>query len=446
MMRVAMSMVVMAVLGLGGYAGAQEEPAPAPQESEGATRDSALTENDPVAYGKDFILPGTWLSAEQFDSLTILVSNDAPDHEQEAARKFERLWESYTGTDVSISRTRGTGPTVWIGAIGVPMPILSEMKLVSGTLTPEENLENDRELTMTGLGNYGFVLHTVGDSLFIVGGGRFGTSSGVDAFFQRYGEGLKSVGDVKGSVPLIHIERDVPSWVWVSLLIQMSAGLIGLLGVYWLINFIYKEDVPIPFALVLSGAAIVSCVWFFALFLEMLTAMVGPEARPMAPILTFAVCFWPIRGYLTMLSTGFARRGAYFVYGDPTQMAVEGDSEYVPPQVFTMREDVNDRIKEYRAIFSSNPTSPRPLFEAAQLLEGNEYYDEAAEMYREIIQIFHRSEGIWAESNFRLASLHENALFNRKGAQEIFKRVVERAPESEYGKLAAARLEEVPKA
>ena len=436
--RIAFVLKFAAILAIGASAAAQDAP------EEEAAEDStaqATTNLEPLRYGEDYEMGGTWLASDRFGDITIFVASDAPDNDKEAARLFEREWESHTGAEVSISNRRGDGPTVWIGAIGVPMPILSYMKLVSGTMTPEEEVINDRPLTMTGLGDYGYVIYTEGEGLFIVGEGGQGTKNGVESFFNTYGESLKSVGDYKGMVPLINV-RTVPSMVWIRLLIEVTVGLSILLGIYWLVNFYYKEDVPIPLGGLLSLFAIASCVWFFALFLELLTATVGPEARPMAPILTFGVCFWPIRGYLTMLSNGFARRGAYFVYGDPEKAGVIGDGEYVPPQVFTMREDVNDRIKEYRAIFSSNPSSPRPLFEAAQLLETNEYYDEAAEMYREIIQIFHRDEAIWAESNFRLANLHENALFNRKGAEEIFGRIVERAPESEYGKLAAARLSE----
>jgi tetratricopeptide (TPR) repeat protein len=136
------------------------------------------------------------------------------------------------------------------------------------------------------------------------------------------------------------------------------------------------------------------------------------------------------------------KRGSQFMYGESNRGALGGD-DYIPPQAYKVSHDVNDRVHDFRRIFASDPSSPRALFEAAQVLEQHNYYDESAEMYREIIQLFHKDSAVWAEANFRLASLHENALFNRLGAIDILKRIVNRAPETEYGRLAKTRLSEM---
>jgi len=425
------------VVGLWGAAYGQAETGD--QEPETVTNYTADTEFNQ----RDTFVPGIWMTEDHFDEITIVVSPDSPQGEQAAAQLFQEKWNEVTGFEPPVQATRGNAYNVWIGALGVPMPMLQKMALTRMTINPDDDIAMRGSIRLAGLGNHGFAVQTVGESLVIAGGGREGTLNGVKWFFAAHADALQGLSSTlrKPYVPLIE-HREIPAQVAWWYVAQIMIGLAILFAVKWAVNYYFKGEPPVSLSVILTLLAVGSVVWFFAVFMQLLSAIWGPVTQPMAPILTFAVCFWPIRAYLSMVSAGLAKRSAHFVYLEPEQAPAFDDSQYVPPNVFKVTEDINDRVREYRSIFASQPSFPRPLFEAAQLLETHDYFDEAAEVYREIIQIFYREAHVWAEANFRLASLHENHLFNSQGAVDILKRIIDRAPETEYGKLARARLEE----
>lgn len=391
----------------------------------------------------DLIPREKWIGKEQFGDFAIVVSDKAPAAEKRAAEEFKRLWKLCTGKEIPIQNKRGPKLNVWIGFQGAPKPLLQEMQLVRLPMSRNQQVSVDRQIEYSGLGNDGFQVQTIGDSLLIIGGGKRGTMNGVAWFFKtcfKFDPAAVSIPPPPAYLPKIE-ERIVPPQVAWKYVLYILLGLVALFFVHWAVNQFYGEEVPIVVALPLAVLAVGSCVFFFMWFLQLLSAIWGPFAQPLAPILTFGVCFWPVRGYAMTVAQGFGKRGVQFMYGYD-ESTPTGDEEYAPPQVFQVSEEVNKKVQDYRGIFSADPSHPRPLFEAAQLLEHHEYYEEAAEQYREIIQLFHKDDELWAEANFRLASLHENALFNRRGAAEIFRRISGRAGDTEYGRLAAARLAE----
>lgn len=386
-----------------------------------------------------------WIGKERYAEFRIVVSPDAPQADKEAAEEFKRLWSRATGLDIPIRTERDGGVTVWIGAVGAPKPMLLEMNLIWDTMVSDRSsdIAMEQELSGVSLPNGGYCIRTIGESLLIIGNGRTGTRSGVEAFFRDH-FGYQKDGPAM-SVPEYlprMAERWVPTTTAGWYLLKLAVGLAALFAVHWAFNRYYGEEVPVPWALILAIGALTSCIYFFYLIMELLSAVWGPYAQPLAPILTFGVFFWPVRGYVITLMQGLGRRSSQFMYGDSGRAPLTGD-DYIPPQVYKVSYEVNDKVQEFRRIFAADPSSPRGLFEAAQLLEHNNYYDESAEMYREIIQLFHKDQAVWAEANFRLASLHENALFNRGGAVDILKRIVSRAPDTEYGRLAKTRLAEM---
>jgi len=390
------------------------------------------------------LIPGEkWVGQDRYGDFTVVVSDKAPAGEQQAAKLFQRMWKQATGKAIPIRNKRGNKLNVWIGYRGAPKPLLQEMKLVRLPISDQQQVSVDRQLQFSGLGHDGFQIQTIGESLLIIGGGKRGTLNGVKWFFDKY-FGIEpstlSSNPPPAYLPKIE-QRIVPPTVAWKYVLYIVLGLAALFFIHWAVNQYYGEEVPILLALPLAILAVGSCVFFFMWFLQLLSAIWGPFAQPLAPILTFGVCFWPVRGYAMTVVQGFGKRGVQFMYGYDEESPI-GDEQYAPPHVFQVSEEVNEKVQEYRGLFSSDPSQPRPLFEAAQLLEHHEYYDEAAETYREIIQLFHKDDDVWAEANFRLANIHENALYNRRGALEIFRRIVGRAADSEYGRLAAARLAE----
>jgi hypothetical protein len=387
-------------------------------------------------------LPGErWVAEDRYDEFAVVVAENAPAETQEAARTFKRLWERATGEEIELRNDIGDGVNVMVGAETIPLPILQELGLIRLPISPDMGVDLQRQLAHSGLARDGFMIKTLGDTLVIVGATPAGAQHGVEWFFENVmgydaAEGVFTAPPQ--SIPRIDatVNRPHTAWAYVA---YITLGLLALFLIHWMVNRIYDEEVPLGLSIPLCIAAIASCVVFFVWFLKLLTVVWGPFAQPLAPILTFGVCFWPVRGYAMTVIQSFGKRGVQFMYGFEDAHGADA-GQYAPPRVYNVSEEVSDRIKEYRGIFSDSPSNPRPLFEAAQLFEHHEYFEEAAEAYREIIQLFHRDPAVWAEANFRLAVLHEDSLSNRLGALEILRRIIERAGDTEYGELAAARL------
>ena len=99
-------------------------------------------------------------------------------------------------------------------------------------------------------------------------------------------------------------------------------------------------------------------------------------------------------------------------------------------------------IEAYRAQFARSPRIPRPLFEAASLLEREGRYDEAAEVLKSVLQQFRQNDAAWCEAAYRLANLHENHLGSPEMRDYLLREILKRGLSGPLAALARERLRE----
>ncbi len=73
---------------------------------------------------------------------------------------------------------------------------------------------------------------------------------------------------------------------------------------------------------------------------------------------------------------------------------------------------------------------------AGRLLVKDGRFDEAAEMYRGVMDNYDGYPRVWAEACFELARLHDKAFGDRSEALRLLHRLIERHPEGEHGHRA----------
>ena len=61
-------------------------------------------------------------------------------------------------------------------------------------------------------------------------------------------------------------------------------------------------------------------------------------------------------------------------------------------------------------------------------------------MYQEIAGRFKKNRIVWAEASLRLASVHENNLDDPNEADDVLRKVLNRARSLEQGRIASQRL------
>lgn len=93
-------------------------------------------------------------------------------------------------------------------------------------------------------------------------------------------------------------------------------------------------------------------------------------------------------------------------------------------------------LEEYR----ENPKSPEPLMAGGWLLTGAGHNEAAAELYRKAMRDFERVEEVWVAAAWHLSILLEERMQGGAEAAALRRLIVRRAPRSEVGKMAAARL------
>ncbi len=114
-----------------------------------------------------------WLDKSDYGNLVVVMTNDSPDYEREAATEFVKYWERATGIAPRIVEQFTEGIPVYIGLHSLPNDIRDQIDL--GSLDPD-----------------GIVIKTFGapDSpnraLVLVGAGDRGTAYAVYEFLERY--------------------------------------------------------------------------------------------------------------------------------------------------------------------------------------------------------------------------------------------------------------------
>lgn len=119
-------------------------------------------------------LAAPWLTAEDYGDLTVVVTQDASQNDQAAAREFALYWLRATGRELPISSSPGDAVNVYIGFASAPAQLKEDVDL--DALNPD-----------------GVYIHTFIDrapsgskALLIAGEGDEGALYGVYEFFERF--------------------------------------------------------------------------------------------------------------------------------------------------------------------------------------------------------------------------------------------------------------------
>jgi tetratricopeptide (TPR) repeat protein len=83
---------------------------------------------------------------------------------------------------------------------------------------------------------------------------------------------------------------------------------------------------------------------------------------------------------------------------------------------------------------------PRALLAAANLLELDGQFPRSAEILQKVISESGQETRYWAEASFRIAKLYEYHLGRQSQALALYNQIVERARNSEHGRLAASKI------
>jgi tetratricopeptide (TPR) repeat protein len=139
------------------------------------------------------------------------------------------------------------------------------------------------------------------------------------------------------------------------------------------------------------------------------------------------------------LRHALAESGVTLLYGwtqrGPVQRAKFGRAEY-----WMASKDFNGAVREYMRYFHADQGDPRPLLEAAHLLERQGNFQQSADMLREVIRYFQDDTVLWARTAFQLARMLEQQLNDPKAAYKLYAQIVKQAPKTEAAQLAAARI------
>jgi len=107
-----------------------------------------------------------------------------------------------------------------------------------------------------------------------------------------------------------------------------------------------------------------------------------------------------------------------------------------------VRGDINKAVTEFRESFRRDPDRPRPMFEAATLLERADRPLEAADVLRELIRTTKAGDDAWAEAMYRLAHILDAHLEDPEGSQHILREILRDAPAAKPAILAKEILKE----
>ncbi|MDX9976225.1 MAG: tetratricopeptide repeat protein, partial [FCB group bacterium] len=104
------------------------------------------------------------------------------------------------------------------------------------------------------------------------------------------------------------------------------------------------------------------------------------------------------------------------------------------------RGDIDRAVTEFQELFRRNPDAPRPLFEAATILEKVARPDDAAGVLRALARASKPGSEIWAEAMFRLANLLGLYFDDPEGRLHALQEILRKAPGSKAAHLARETL------
>lgn len=121
----------------------------------------------------------------------------------------------------------------------------------------------------------------------------------------------------------------------------------------------------------------------------------------------------------------------------PFSARIEDPSEFAQARRMALRGDIDGAVQHYRSYQSDDASA---LFEAARLLKSVDRHVEAALLLEEIAARFSDNLTVWSEATYQLAKLHEINLGEGAAALTFLRNLMQRAPMTRFGQLAAADI------
>jgi tetratricopeptide (TPR) repeat protein len=202
---------------------------------------------------------------------------------------------------------------------------------------------------------------------------------------------------------------------------------------YALFRIWYQRD-RIPPLWVIFLAAVVALGVYLAVGIPF---WVRADAYRKLTVMLYGLIIWAIPGgyfsysFLSALAARSVRRLTWL------DTELPGVDEFLRAKELASEGDIDGAVQMYK---NYPQKRSHALFAAAHLLEMNGRYREAADMFQKCAEASGEHLRPWSEAIFRWAKLCEVNLDRLEKSVELYQLVVDRAPESELGRLASTKL------
>lgn len=207
-----------------------------------------------------------------------------------------------------------------------------------------------------------------------------------------------------------------------------------LAGAGWVLFRTWYERDKIPPLSVIFLAAIVALAVYLAVGIPM---WVRADAYRKLTVMLYGLVIWGIPGgyfsysFLSALAARSVRRITWLDTDLP------GIDDFLQAKELAAQGDIDGAVQMYK---NYPEKKSHALFAAAHLLEMNGRYREAADMFQKCAEVSGEHLRPWSEAIFRWAKLCEVNLDRLEKSVELYQLVVDRAPQSELGRLASTKL------
>ena len=199
-----------------------------------------------------------------------------------------------------------------------------------------------------------------------------------------------------------------------------------------------RDAVPLSLAVVACCAAVFVHI-LASIPLAFLIDLSGPGGRFRYLSVTAFCGIGPAAMFAFMFIGAVSTSAAHGLYGLRAAQPLKTD--FSKARALVHRDDIDGAIAEYRRCFEETPDDPDGLFQVAKLLREENRFAEAADTLREILKQFKDQDAVWVHAAFYLAELYEGPLDEKQTTAYLLQEIVKRAPESMYGSMAQARLD-----
>jgi len=184
-----------------------------------------------------------------------------------------------------------------------------------------------------------------------------------------------------------------------------------------------NEGVPLTYA---GGLFVLCCVAHFAATKTLGRCVTNPREAWLVVVVSAGSGRVPIWAYVHMLFTR--------LHAD-----VDGHAPDPYPRARERRDegDIEGALHEYFKYFEADPSSPGPLFSAANMLELEKEYKIAASVFGKILDRFRANDDAWAKAAYRQAFLLEHHLDDEEEAMALRGEIAFRIPAGIRAKYAS---------